>query len=95
MSKKKTWARTPGVSGGTCGARWRTEDGWVITHCGHPTANYPYILYRPDREPVLAANGRGFRRLRDAQDRYEELRYKGPPLPPPHVCDWSILKRKR
>lgn len=28
-------------------ATWRHKDGWVIRHCGHPTANHPWALYDP------------------------------------------------
>lgn len=24
--------------------RFRHRDGWLLEHCGHPTANYPYLL---------------------------------------------------
>ena len=35
--------------------------GWKITHCGHPTANWPYYLAAPDRtETIVSHNGRGF-----------------------------------
>lgn len=28
-------------------------DGWLLEHCGHPTANYPYLLLNPDGERIL------------------------------------------
>jgi hypothetical protein len=34
----------------TCGARWTHDDsGWVVHHCGHPTANWPYYGEDPTR----------------------------------------------
>lgn len=36
--------------------------GWLIRHCGHPTANWPYYLEHPDRTEVIVSwNGRGFK----------------------------------
>ena len=29
------------------------KDGWHISHCGHPTAHYPYILRDPDGRMIL------------------------------------------
>lgn len=28
-------------------ARYKHRDGWLLIHCGHPTANWPYALYDP------------------------------------------------
>ena len=25
-------------------AEWQGPQGWTLSHCGHPTANYPWIL---------------------------------------------------
>lgn len=55
------WQRTSGASGGKCGARYDHPTGYTIQHCGHPTALWPYALYAPDGEMILAPNGRAFR----------------------------------
>lgn len=31
-----------------CDARWVHKDGWILGHCGHQTAHYPWALYGPD-----------------------------------------------
>ena len=28
-------------------AEWHHSSGWVLRHCGHPTANHPWALYTP------------------------------------------------
>lgn len=28
---------------------WRHASGWLLQHCGHPTANHPWALYDPER----------------------------------------------
>lgn len=38
---------------GKCGALWRHSSGWVLQHCGHPTALWPWALYNPDGKLVL------------------------------------------
>lgn len=45
------------------GATYEHPQGYTIQHCGHPTANYPYGLYGPDREFIPAPNGRAFSTL--------------------------------
>lgn len=59
------WERiSAGLSGGK-GAVWRHRpSGWVIEHCGHPTALWPWAIYDPEgRGPIVSHNGRGFRTL--------------------------------
>lgn len=41
-------------------------DGWHLQHCGHPTANFPYMLYTPEGAAVTAPNGRGFQNVNSA-----------------------------
>jgi hypothetical protein len=54
--------------------RWQHISGWQIRHCGHPTALYPYYATSRDgREPIIAANGRGFRSLIAAKQAIERL----------------------
>ncbi|PLW99203.1 MAG: hypothetical protein C0591_03185 [Marinilabiliales bacterium] len=60
---KALWQR----SGPKCGGTWQCSQGGFVQHCGHPTANYPYIGSNARGETILAENGRGFRLLIDAQ----------------------------
>jgi hypothetical protein len=38
-------------------ATYRHPSGYVIEHCGHPTALWPYALYGPGGELIVAPNG--------------------------------------
>ena len=60
------WTRLSPHGGPTCHLRLQHVDGWIIEHCGHPTANFPYSMRSPgDAEPlVVAANGHGFLHLK-------------------------------
>jgi len=51
-----------------------TPSGWTVEHCGHPTANYPYLIYTPAGERILAPNGRAWRNLALAKQ-YTETHY--------------------
>jgi hypothetical protein len=62
------------TSNGQIGAHWQHVSGWQVRHCGHQTALYPYFATSPDgREPIIAANGRGFRSLIAAKQAIERL----------------------
>jgi hypothetical protein len=39
---------------GKLGARWRHVSGWTLSHCGHPTANFPWDLRDPQGKRVLS-----------------------------------------
>src|SRR5215469_2795866 len=41
-------------------ARFEHRDGWRLQHCGHPTANYPWLLTDPTGRVILtgAINGK-------------------------------------
>jgi len=56
------WRRVDGGEG-KIGSRYTHPSGYFIEHCGHPTALWPYALYAPDGEMVLAPNGRAFQKL--------------------------------
>jgi hypothetical protein len=43
------------------------ESGFIVMHCGHPTALWPYAILRPAGPAVIGPNGRGFQFLRDAR----------------------------
>jgi hypothetical protein len=47
-------------------ARYQHPRGYLIEHCGHPTALWPYALYGPDGHLILAPNGRGWQKVIDA-----------------------------
>ena len=54
--------------GRKCDARWLHEaSGWVIRHCGHPTALWPYFAVDPEHPgcETMTHNGKGFRKLED------------------------------
>lgn len=71
------WQRVPGTLGKLDTVHIHTPSGWEIHHCGHPTANYPYCIYKPDGWRVLAPNGRGFQRLELAKQYTEEQHGRG------------------
>lgn len=53
------WARVDPRPWRKTTALWRHLSGWVLQHCGHPTANYPWALYDPTGRMHLvgAVNG--------------------------------------
>jgi len=52
---------------------WLSDAGWLIEHCGHPTANNPYLLVTPEGRKVLQPNGRAWRLLSAAKEQAEEM----------------------
>lgn len=53
------WERCPGFLGGQCGADYRLMldgkwTGWIVIHCGHPTAIRPYYVEGPRGEHFQA-----------------------------------------
>lgn len=61
--------------GDKCRAYWEHTSGWIVRHCGHPTANWPYYAVDP-AEPartVVTHNGQGFRTLLDAFEAVEDV----------------------
>jgi hypothetical protein len=50
-----------------------TPNGADVSHCGHPTANYPYLLVAGDGRTILAPNGRAFHNLKAAMEAAEKL----------------------
>jgi len=42
------WTRTDPRPWGKCSARWEHVRGWLLEHCGHPTAHWPWLLVAPD-----------------------------------------------
>jgi len=77
------WTR---IRGG-CGGLWLFQRaGYAVRHCGHPTAIWPYHGETPESALVLAANGRGFQLLAQAQAHIEHLAAQaGDQLQPPNT----------
>jgi hypothetical protein len=55
------WRRVDQGHGKTF-ARYEHPAGYLIEHCGHPTALWPYALYGPDGAMILAPNGRAWQK---------------------------------
>jgi hypothetical protein len=54
--------------------RWRFEpNDWLVRHCGHPTALFPYYIQTTEGQMIVAPNGRGFTHLALAQAEVERL----------------------
>lgn len=56
-------------------AQWQHTSGWMVRHCGHQTALWPYFAVDPAHPDatVVTHNGFGFRRLEDAFGAIEEV----------------------
>lgn len=63
---------------GKCGNVYlHSASGWTVEHCGHPTANFPYLVVDADGySHTNPLNGRGFQRLALAKS-YVEQQTKG------------------
>jgi hypothetical protein len=71
------WVRHPGpCPRSSCGAWWHHPSGWIVQHCGHPTALWPWYGLPPggnssDRLQLLLTGGFGlglaFRRAADCK----------------------------
>ena len=61
MPTSSAWTRL-GNPKYTCHGVFLHSSGWMVKHCGHPTANWPYYIEQPGRtETIVSFNGRGFR----------------------------------
>lgn len=70
------WERLSSAKAGKCSQRWiHVASGWVVFHCGHPTANWPYAVRHSteDRGLLVANHGRGWRLVADAFEAVEGL----------------------
>ena len=64
VTAELVWVRYAGSLGKLDTVHVHARSGWQIHHCGHPTANFPYYIWKPDGERLLnPGNGRGFQRL--------------------------------
>lgn len=61
----------PGASK-TC-IEYQHASGWIVRHCGHPTANWPYYGVSADGSATLVVthNGKGFKGLLAAMTQIE------------------------
>lgn len=53
---------------------FHAESGWVVRHCSHPTANWPYYAIDPndpERRVAVTHNGQGFRTAQLAMEAVE------------------------
>jgi hypothetical protein len=50
------------------GRTYRHVTGWLIEHCGHPTALWPYALYDPSGKMILTPSGRAWPTVASAVD---------------------------
>jgi len=50
--RERGWERIPQLPH-MYGRYFRHKLGWKISHCGHPTALWPYILEDPDGRMIL------------------------------------------
>ena len=41
---------------------YQHRNGWLIQHCGHPTALWPYALYDPEGQMILTGAAFGYPR---------------------------------
>ncbi len=60
------WTASVPEADGSKGGTWtHTASGWLVAHCGHPTAHFPYWLRDPAHPSceTMTHNGRGFTRL--------------------------------
>lgn len=66
---------TPLHAPGACKTRiaYRHTSGWIVRHCGHPTANWPYHGVSADGVATLVVthNGKGFKDLLSAMTQIE------------------------
>jgi hypothetical protein len=81
------WTRVDGGKG-KVNARWLHTTGWVLAHCGHPTALHPWMLVRPDDRLVCTGVlgghppnfGHAWNTLREAAEWYARFLWSGAEL---------------
>jgi hypothetical protein len=73
--KRAGWTRLSDPKRSKCSQRWKHDSGYEVTHCGHPTANWPWYVASP-ADPglcLVADHGHAFRLLSEAMDAVEGL----------------------
>jgi hypothetical protein len=74
---RQGWTKiASGGRGSKVGVYKHEQSGWTVSHCGHPTANWPYYLTAPKEHElaglcIVSFNGKGFRLLVAAQTAVE------------------------
>lgn len=54
--------------------RYLHASGWRVTHCGHPTSNWPYYLTAPNSDDcIVSHNGLGFVSAKAAKEIVERI----------------------
>jgi hypothetical protein len=66
--QRKGWTKYGGAMG--VGGVWKHESGWIVKHCGHPTALWPYYAVSP-KGTMLIHVKRAFGKLVYAQEAVE------------------------
>lgn len=74
MRQRAGWKRLS-PPGHKLRAEWLHEaSGWLVKHCGHPTANWPYYARQPhDPALVVTHNGKAWRTLLEACEGVESV----------------------
>ena len=62
-TRKRTRPGWQQLGSGVAGKWLHHSSGWIVRHCGHPTALWPYYCVSPTGLQLLAENGHGFRTL--------------------------------
>lgn len=77
------------ATGKSINRKFHHESGWLITHCGHPTALWPWAVYGPAGQLCLSGvtcrDGHAFRYAQDAID-HVELHLEGIENPAPMLA---------
>lgn len=68
VHRRPGWTRLS-EPGSKTSQQWvHDASGWHVEHCGHPTANWPYVVLDADGRLQVGDHGRCHRTLRDAFD---------------------------
>lgn len=72
---RSAWVRLPGRSGKLDARYLHTASGWIVRHCGHATANWPYYAVDPAHPdvPTVTHNGLGFQTIDRAFSAIEKV----------------------
>lgn len=68
------WTRLTPARAGKLVQVWRHDaSGIIVSHCGHPTAHWPWTAEQPGRDGLIVDHsGKAFPNLGDAQEAIEE-----------------------
>ena len=93
--RERGWTRTNPRPWSKLRARWEGPDGWRLEHCGHSTANTPWVLIAPDgrwirtgarfAEPPAANLGTAWPDLAVATEYVADVRAGARVLPGPEM----------